>query len=317
MPETPGDRGAQDGGPVRLSVLVTIVDGGETLRRCLDALTKQEAPPPLEVIVPYDASLPWAPSMANEYPEFRFLDIGQVRPERPISTPAGQHELYDRRRAAGLAAATGRLIGMLEDRGVPDPEWAATVDRVHRRLSYAVVGGAVEPGAHSTLAWAVYFCDFSRYQLPLEPGPREYVTDVNITYKREALERTRELWKDRYHETTVHWALARAGDMLYLTPEFVVRQMRTGLRLGSVLRERYDWGRLFAYTRARESSRSKRIVLAVLSPALPLALFLRLLGTQWRKRTHFGRFLQVAPAVAILLAAWSLGELAGYLTGRT
>jgi hypothetical protein len=36
---------------------------------------------------------------------------------------------------------------------------------------------------------------------------------------------------------------------------------------------------------------------------------------QAEKRRTLGRFLASAPAVFVLLAAWSLGELVGYVTG--
>ena len=39
-----------------LSVIVTIVDGGEALERRLEALDRQDNPPGLEIIVPYDKS---------------------------------------------------------------------------------------------------------------------------------------------------------------------------------------------------------------------------------------------------------------------
>jgi hypothetical protein len=301
--------------PHSLSVVVTVVDGGDTLRRCLTALTNQESPPALQVIVPFDASISYVGDLLKAYPGVEGPTLGVVETERPLESPAGQHELFDRRRALGLAAATGSIVCILEDRGIPDPDWARSVERLHA-LPHGVIGGAVECGIDRLLNWAVYFCDFSRYQLPLAAGPREYVTDVNISYKREALERTRHLWEGRYHETTVNWALRREGEVLFLSPEFVVRQHREDLRLGTVLHERLDWGRLFAYTRARECTTARRLVYALLAPVLPVVLLLRHGRAQASKRVRFTTFLKSAPLVFLLLVVWSLGELQGYLTGR-
>jgi hypothetical protein len=188
----------------RLSVVVTIVDGAPALTDCLEALARQELAPPVEVIVPYDDSVSGIGEVRDRFGSVRFLPMGRIETSRPPESPAGQHELYDRRRSAGLLAATGEVVCILEDRGVPDPDWAAEVARLHEDLPHAVIGGAVECGVDAALNWAVYFCDFGRYQLPLEAGRRPYVTDVNISYKRKALESVRELWRDRYHETTVH-----------------------------------------------------------------------------------------------------------------
>jgi hypothetical protein len=296
--------------------VVTIVDGGDALEECLAALTTQDSPPPLEIIVPYDDSVAEVAALAARFSDVRFLPMGAVPTERPVQTPGGQHELYDRRRAVGLSAAGGGIVCILEDRGIPERDWARKVADLHERLPYAVIGGAVECGVDASLNWAVYFCDYGRYQLPFEAGPRPYVTDVNISYKRTAVESTRPLWEERYHETTVHWQLARDGETLFLTPDLVVWQRRRGLRVGKILRERVEWGRLFAYTRVKEASSARRIAFAVTSPLLPLVLFVRHTHMQMDKRVRFGRFVRASPLVALFLAAWSWGELVGYVTGR-
>lgn len=299
-----------------LSVVVTVVDGARAVERCLQALAAQEDPPALDVVVPYDETARGVGELAGRFPSVRFLPLGPLETARPVSTPAGQHELFDRRRAAGLAAVRGELVAILEDRGVPRVDWARTAVGLHA-LPYGVIGGAIQNGRDRLLNWAVYFCDFSRYQLPFEPGVRSYVSDVNICYKRAAVDATRSLWADRYHETTVHWELARLGETLFLAPSMVVDQMREGLALPSLVRERFDWGRLFAYTRAREVSRSRRLTLAVLSPLLPAVLFVRHAMNQVHKRAALGSFLVASPLVFLLLLSWSAGEMVGYLTGES
>jgi hypothetical protein len=301
---------------MRLSVIVTIVDAGDALDRCLSALASQQDPPELEVIVPWDDTVPGMAAIAARFPGFRFLAMGLVRTARASSGAAGQHELFDRRRSAGLAAATGDLVAILEDRGVPRPDWARVLTRRHADLPHAVIGGAIENGRDRLLNWAVYFCDFGRYQRPFEGGARDWVSDVNIGYKRAAIEQTRDLWRERYHETTVHWSLQRSGATLYLSPDVVVDQHRDGLRLMSVLRERLAWGRLFAYTRARERGLLHRIGFAALTPILPLALIVRHARMQAGKRVRFKRFVQASPIVFALLVAWSFGEAIGYITRK-
>ena len=300
----------------QLSVVVTIVDGADALRQCLGALAGQEDPPSVEVLIPYDDSVADMDQVVAAFPTMRFLPMGGIATERAIDRPAGQHELYDRRRSVGLSAAEGDLICILEDRGIPEPGWARKVLDLHERLPHAVIGGAVECGVDAGLNWAVYFCDYGRYQLPFVAGPRRYVTDVNISYKRAALERTRELWADRYHETTVHWELERSGETLYLTPDLVVSQHRSDLSIRGILRERVEWGRLFAYTRVRDGGAARRLGFAVSSPILPVLLLLRHTRMQLEKRVRFGRFVRVSPLVALFLAAWSFGELLGYVSGK-
>jgi len=62
---------------VRLSVIVTVVDGGTALERCLSALDAQEGAPELEVLVPWDDSVPGVAAIAARHPSCRpvALDI--------------------------------------------------------------------------------------------------------------------------------------------------------------------------------------------------------------------------------------------------
>ncbi len=300
-----------------LSVVVTIVDGGETLERCLAALAAQEQSPELDVVVPWDETVADIPSLSARFPRFRFLALGRLDTARPSDSPAGQHELFDRRRSAGLQAVSGQVVAILEDRGVPRADWARTMLALHERLPYAVIGGAIENARNTPLHWAVYFCDFGRYQRPFDAGPRSYVSDVNIGYKRRALDATANLWRVRYHETTVHWALQQAGETLYLVPELVVDQHRGALSLNTLVAERFAWGRLFAYTRARETGTVRRLALAALTPLLPALLLARHARLQISKRVRLRVFLQAAPAMLVLLTAWSFGEAIGYLTAES
>ena len=68
-----------------LSIVVTIVDGGDVLRRFLEAMTSQDDPPPLEVIVPFDASVAETSNLGDRFPGVHFLDLGAMTPSRTSS----------------------------------------------------------------------------------------------------------------------------------------------------------------------------------------------------------------------------------------
>lgn len=298
-----------------LSVVVTIVEGGAALTRLLGGLRAQEGGPTLEVLLPHDASVGPLTALRAAFPEVRFLDLGAVPTAHPVSTAAGQHELYDRRRAAGLAAASGELVAIVEDRGVPRREWAATVARLHATIPFGVIGGAIEPVPSSLLNWAFWVCDFSRYGLPFDSGPARWVSDVNVSYKRAALEQTRHLWQDRYQEPVVHWALVEAGDTLYLSAELVVDHQLHPLRLLPLLPQRFDWGRLFGSIRARHLGVISRLALVLMGPVIPLVVLARH-GRAQARRDDTLRFIAAVPILLVLLAAWTAGELWGIITGR-
>jgi hypothetical protein len=269
----------------------------------------------MEILIPYDETIASVASHATEFPAVRFLPIGRVPIRRAATNAAGQHELIDRRRAAGLAATRGELVALVEDRAVPRSDWAATIVRLHAQLPNLVIGGAVENGRDHPLNWAVYFCDFGRYQLPFIPGPQRYVTDVNVSYKRRALEQTRDIWQERYHEPLVHWALEAAGEALMVAPDIVVDEVRDNLTFASLVKERLAWGRLYGSLRIREASLMRRLAFTCAAPLVPGVLFFRFLKDRWTKRVPIRRVASVAPTVFLLLCAWAAGEAAGYTTG--
>lgn len=303
---------------VKLSVVVTVVDGGATLARCLEALARQERPPPTEVLVPFDASLDVGPLRAR-FADVRWIDLGRVECARPASSEAGRHEFYDRRRAAGLAAATGEVVALLEDRGAPRPDWSRTVERLHARphggRRPAAIGGAIECASPGWLGKAVYLCDFGRYGLPRPAGPSDALSDTNVSYRREALQAVRATWQDRFHEPRVHAALAEHGG-LWFSHEVVVVQLREGLSLGRLLAERFHWGRLFGAERARAWPLRRRLAFILASPLLPLVLWAKIADERVARHRWLPAFWPAQLALVPLLVGWSLGEAVGYATRR-
>ena len=296
----------------KLSVIVTVVDGGATLTRCLEALCHQVGAPTLEIIVPYDETISYVGSLAERFPTIRFLSLGRLVDAGSARGAFAQHDLYDRRRAGGLHAAKGRLVAMVEDRGRPKSDWARAIAALHEGNDYAVVGGAVENGSDSVLLWAVYFCDFGRYQVPLEQIDPEYVTDINICYKNEALNAVRDLWSQKYQEARINWALRRLGRRLYLSDRPIVVEERNPVSLIVLLAERVQWGRVFGQVRGREMSRLRSLIWLAAAPLIPAVLFARHFRTQLQKRRNIAAFVRAMPAIVVLLHFWALGECIGY-----
>jgi hypothetical protein len=298
-----------------LSVVITVVDGGDVLKRFLDAMIGQVGAPTMELLLPFDASAPEIARFESAYPQVHFIAMGPVPTVRPVSTAAGQHELYDRRRAAGLHQARGTLIAILEDRAPPRPDWAATMTRLHAELPHGAIGGAIECAPGDLLNWAFWACDFSRYGLPFESGPRSWISDVNFCYKRRCMDMTRDIWNERFNEAKVHWTLTERGETLYLTNEAVVDYQTPYRSLSGVLPERFHWGRLFGCVRAQHVSPLRRLAFVLSGPAIPFVLFLR------HKRVQYSlgnqeRFRAASRFMFPLLVAWTTGEVWGYVTRR-
>jgi GT2 family glycosyltransferase len=297
-----------------MSVVVGLISGKkEDLRRCLKALRSQSLALPLEILVPYDDPCAAVATLAEEFPGVRFLRAEGL--DTAAARAGASREHHDTLRTIGIRAATGDVIALTEDHAHTAATWCEEmVAALERHPSAAAVGGAVECDDASLLAWAVWFCDFGRYQNPLPEGRSEFVSDSNVAYRRAALEKVGAAWRDDYHETAVHWAMVAAGFELCTTPRVVVWQARSGLTLGDALRERFVWARSFAGTRARMAGGAKRWIWAALSPLLPLVMTLRLARTAFARGRHVGRFVAALPLIALLQAVWALGELVGYVT---
>ncbi|HEX6559878.1 MAG TPA: glycosyltransferase [Longimicrobiales bacterium] len=285
-----------------LSVVVVILAGPQYLVRCLTALQAQRGAKLLEVIVPHDDRVGDMAVLRRQFPAVQFV-------HQP-----GRHS-YAELRSLGFRTARGDIIALTEDHCSPEPEWCATILNLHRG-PYAAVGGSVDKSGHdSALNWAIYLSDFGRYMNPVHQGPAGYLTDCNVSYKRSAIEPIAELWADAFHETTVNWALQDRGEKLLLSPTVVVQQQRT-LTWDYALRERFNFGRLFASTRVAAVGPAKRAVYAAASGALPFIIVGRVVRNVAEKRRAVSQFFMSLPHIIVLALTWSLGEFVGYLTGR-
>lgn len=300
-----------------MSVVVTVVDGGPALRGLLQSLTSQTVADRLEVIVPFDATIHGVSELAQDFPTVTFVPLGTLALHHDAASGAGRHELFDLRRAAGLAVAKASFIGMMEDRAHPEPDWAATMLRLHHELPHAVIGGPIATRATDTLNWAFHACDFTRYSPPITPGPRAFVSDVNLCYKRRALELTRPLWERIYNEATVHWDLVARGETLYLSAAPVVWHCSRYQGIGALVAERFAWGRLFGATRARHEPPARRLLQTLTAPLVVPLLWARLARVHASNRDRQMRFLRATPTILTLQAAWVAGETWGLVTGRT
>ncbi len=301
-----------------LSVVVGLISGRrEDLAHCLDALAAQEDPPAFEVIVPYDPPCADVATLASEHPDVRFVEASEL--DTAAARAGGSREHHDTLRTVGLEAARGRVVAMTEDHAVASPTWCRDMlTLVEENPKLAAIGGAVDCKSDRLLNWAVYWCDFGRYQNPLTEGPAQFVSDSNVAYRQEALAAIRDAWKDDYHETLVHDALVGQGHEIWLTPRSQVWQQRGDLAAGWAIKERFVWARSYAGTRVRAVPFAKRSVYAALSFALPLVLTWRLVAGVRGRALPAGvgrRFVAALPWILVLNGFWALGEFVGYVTG--
>jgi hypothetical protein len=301
-----------------LSVIVAVVSDTidpsvdpERLAGCLDALATQIDAPHMEVLVGCLPDLEGLDPLKARYPGVKFIAADGVKGPRETG---GGREHHDVLRSRAMAEARGEIIALIEDHARPDAHWCANIVKAHREPT-ACIGGAMGNLVDKPLNWAVYFCDYGKYQNPLPDGEAHFASDSNVSYKRSHLEAVRSAWCDAFREVIVNGALRDRGEKITLRSDIVVNQCRTGLTFGPALRERYIWGRSYSATRNATLSLPKRLLLAAASPILPIVLTLRLANTARVRKLYFGKFLGALPFVFVLLAAWSAGEGVGYIAG--
>jgi len=193
-----------------LSIVVAPVQRGTGLAGCLEALAGQQDVGPVEILVPVDHSVDGLEDLRSLHPKVTFFEVPDPDNDALSGDLGRIHLAIDRRRSAGLAAATGDVIALTEEFARPDPDWCAQILEAHRE-AHEVIGGAIENANPAVVNWALYFSDAGRYQNPLPGGPAHYVSDMNVSYKRDALHRVGEVWREVYHEAGLHDALREAG----------------------------------------------------------------------------------------------------------
>ena len=297
-----------------LSVIVTVVSGAESVRRALTALCPDgRSPKGVEILVPIEKGLDDVAVLGVEFDDVQFPDLGVLPLTVQESGPFQEHERYDLRRSAGLLLAEGAVIAVIEDHGTPATDFCAAVLTAHQRLPHPAIGGTVTNLVPRAMNDALWLCDFGRYAPPRAEGPSPTLTDVCVSYKREALLPIRHVFAERFHEPELHGALAADGRVLWLDPKITVGEERPWRPIRHRVAERFAWGRLYGKLRSQGWGGFRRFFRAATSAVLvpPVLLFraLRIAGG----RISFGRIAAALPALALLTIIWGLGEGFGTL----
>ena len=288
--------------PAVLSVVIVRFAGGPTIEETLDSLVRQGELTNLEIVVAHRDGDGPTPALQQRFPTVRWCAAGTAAPPATL-------------RAVGVRATSGSIVACTEDHCVPAPDWCRRIIAAHDGVSTAVGGAIDKAQSASGVAWAAYLLDYARYMSPLPAGPATYASDCNVSYPRAALDAVADVWREEFHETTVHWALAGRSVPLLLDPTVVVRQHRD-VSLREYLAERRAHGRIFAVTRiagATPLARASFALKALLLPPIMVQRVRRLLAER-------GGTAPVPPSTwrPLMRAAiaWSTGELQGYVTGR-
>lgn len=307
---------SQDHSQPDISVIVAIVDGSEALRTCLKALAGQVGDYDVELIVPYDQLSREAAGMATDFPGFRFLHLGVIAGGMKPKNALDLHRFWDIRRSEGIKVARGRLIGLVEDRGIPAENWIKSAIELQEQTRAVAVGGCADNGYDTIWNWAIHICDFGRYMAPVPTGEADFLSATNVCYQADKLHELRPLYEHRFYEPSIHAALQAAGHKMVLSDTLRTTEYRPRIPTTTLALEWFHWGRKYARIRCGEIPFGLRVFRAAVTPLLPFVLFFRHLGNQRRKRIYLRQFWLASPLIFLIVSMWACGELVGYCQGE-
>ncbi|MGQ0537990.1 MAG: hypothetical protein ACT4R6_03510, partial [Gemmatimonadaceae bacterium] len=179
------------------------------------------------------------------------------------------------------------------------------------------IGGAIDKATpDSAVAWAAFLLEYGRYMPPITSGSAIALSDCNVSYKRSALAAIEDVWREVFHETSVHAALLERGGSLARDASIVVTQSRRP-EMGPFLAERFAHGRVFARIRAARQQPPRRVAQGLAALAVAPLLVARALRQAWRRPDARASALRAIPQLVLAASAWSLGEAVGALAPRS
>jgi len=287
------------GSPATLSVVVTATGHLETLERCLAALAGQ--PAIAEIVV--------ATSSANE-------DVARVvaRDSRARLLQFSAPRTVPSMRWEAAWTTAGEIVAVTESRMVPERDWASRHLDAHRQHAGAVaIGGSVSLDRQSgPRDRALYLNEYPSFVPPVSAGTVRHLTGANVSYKRQALEASRDVLASGCWEPVLHDHWLAAGRELRLIDADV--RYQGGMSRRDALGMRLHYGRQYAADRSLRWPWPRRAAYGLASPLLTPVILWRLRDAG-RGQAAIERSWRVWLWLLAFTLSWSAGEGWGYFAG--
>jgi hypothetical protein len=287
-----------------MSVVVITPDRYATVRRTIKHLRAQKVCRSLEILIvaPSSQELDLDASEMQKFLRYKVIEVGHM------SSTA-------RARAEGARRASAPIVAFAEDHAFPAPGWAEALIERHSEPWTAVGPVMSNANPRSLTSWANLLIEYSQWLDPSEGGEREHLPGHNGSYKREALLQ----YGDRLEamldaESILHWDLRAKGHRLYLEPKARTFHQNFTARTPS-LALRFNGGRLFASSRAKDWPAWRKALFTLVSPLIPPVRCLRITRELFKPGRPRHLLPQLMPALIIGLAFDGAGEMTGYAFG--
>jgi hypothetical protein len=287
--------------PAELTVIIPAVNTLLDLAGSLEALDAQRNDVQLEAIVVNRLGATVSEAMPRLFPWARVVEVS-----RETTIP--------QMRAAGIHAATGKAVAIIEDHVQVPRGWARQMlDAVS--AGNRIVGGAVENTATGTLMdWSAFLCEYSHLMPPVQGGTVSWLTGNNTIYPKAILDAHADVVNAGQWENYWHDRLRAAGVELHCRPDIVVGHKKH-YTFAEYMSQRYLYARSYAGARVAGQGVARRVAYGFAAFALPPLLLYRTVTRIARKKRHLGILAKSIPLISAFVISWGAGEVVGYFLG--
>lgn len=213
-----------------VSIAICTLNGGATLRECMDSLFELNYPH-YEVILVSDGSTDNTVAIAEEY------DCKIIATENRGLSSA---------RNTAWQAAEGELVVYIDDDAYPDPEWLTYLALVFLETDYAAVGGPnIPPPDDGLVAACVSNAPGGPIHVLLSDEEAEHIPGCNMAFRKSVLEEIGgfdPLFRVAGDDVDVCWRIQEAGYKIGFSPTAVVWHHRRN-KVKSYYRQQKGYGK--------------------------------------------------------------------------
>lgn len=290
-------------GEPRLSVVVTIGMLRRRAQRCLDAIEGQAGGPAMEVVV------------VDVCPE-----AGRIGGPGVEYLALPDCESINAAKAAGARRAKAPIIAFLEDHCVPEPGWAAAVERAFAE-NPGVAAVAYCFGNLNPVNWvsrSFLLLAYGPWMGPARSGPVTTPSWMNVAYSRKTLEGAGDLAQWMGCEGLYLHRLQEAGATFWHASDAEVRHLNHPSLLGSA-RDSACWQRLFAANRVKAEQWGWLRRIAYFGGAVPFSPWViayRLGRRMWARPGMRWEYVKALPLILFVFTWGAFSEAMGYVAGE-
>jgi len=213
----------------------------------------------------------------------------------------------------GILVASHDHVAVTTAHCIPDSGW---VDRLLQEdlKENVAIGGVIDivPEVDGKAA-AIQILRYIAYASPQSARVVDEIAADNAIYRRGDIIRYHDLLQQGFWEPSFHARYRAEGYKLSIDPQLKVEH-RNCYSTRQFFLQRLAHGREFGLARANNLPVLKRILLAMLSPGLPILFLMKIMGRVRKKQEYRPLLLRSLPWLVVFLAGWGIGEARGYLS---